>query len=64
MLFANLINAIVWLIVLGLVWWLVSYIPLPPPIGAIIRVLFIVLAVVVVLASFGVLNIGVPRLYK
>jgi hypothetical protein len=64
MLFANLINAIVWLIVLGLVWWLVSYIPLPAPIGAIIRVLFIVLAVVVVLASFGVLNIGVPRLYK
>jgi hypothetical protein len=64
MLFANLINAIVWLIVLGLVWWLVSYIPLPTPIGAIIRVLFIILAVVVVLASFGVLNIGVPRLYK
>lgn len=53
-----LITLIVYLIVLGLIYWLVSLIPLPSPFGQIVRVLFILVAVVAVLSAFGVM----PRL--
>jgi hypothetical protein len=53
-----IISLIVTLIVLGLIWWLVSFIPLPEPFGQIVRVLFIILAVWAVLAGFGVVPGG------
>lgn len=49
------------LIVLGLVYWLISKIPLPAPIPEMIRVLFIIIAVVYVLNAFG-FNLGLPSL--
>jgi hypothetical protein len=64
MIFGNIVNIIIWLVILGLVWWLIGLIPLPSPIGQIIGVLVIVLAVLIVLSFFGLVNIGVPRLYK
>ena len=50
-----LVTLIVYLVLLGLVYWLVSLIPLPSPFPEIIRVLFIILAVVAVLSAFGVM---------
>lgn len=64
MLFANLINVIIWLVIIGVCWYVVGLIPLPPVIAQLIMIAFIILAVVVVLSLFGVFNIGVPRLYK
>jgi hypothetical protein len=56
-----IISLIVTLIVLGLVWWLVKLLPLPQPIGSIVQVLFIILAIVVVLSAFGIIpNFGIP----
>jgi hypothetical protein len=64
MIFANIINVIIWLVILGLIWWLIGFLPLPAPLGQIIMVLFIILAVLIALSIFGVFNVGVPRLYK
>jgi hypothetical protein len=62
--FSNIVNAIIWMLIVGVVWYLVSFIPIPAPVGTIITILFIALAVVVLLSSFGVINVGVPRLYN
>lgn len=58
-------NLILFLIALGIVWWLITLIPLPHPFPIIIQVLFIILAVLAVLnILFGVslLGVTVPRL--
>jgi len=62
--FGNIVNAIIWLIVLGLIWWLVGFLPLPHPIGIVVMVLFVVLAIIIVLSLFGMIPFGVPRPYK
>jgi len=50
-----IINLIVYLVVLGLFWWLVSLLPLPSPVAQIVRVLFIILMIYIVLSAFGIL---------
>ncbi|MDM0066769.1 hypothetical protein [Variovorax sp. J31P207] len=62
--FSNIVNAIIWMLIVGVAWYLVSFIPIPAPVGTIITILFLALAVVVLLSSFGVINVGVPRLYN
>ena len=60
-----LLNLILFLVILGVLWWLITLIPLPHPFPIIIQVLFIILAVLVVLnVLFGVslLGVSVPRL--
>lgn len=58
-----IVNLIVYLVILGLIWWLVSMLPLPAPVGGIVRVLFIILLIMVVLAVFGIIPGGfLPRL--
>lgn len=58
-----IVNLIIYLVVLGLIWWLVSQLPLPAPVGGIVRVLFIILVIMVVLAVFGIIPGGfLPRL--
>ena len=59
---ALITTLIVYLIVIGLVYWLVSFLPLPAPFGTMVRVLFIVLAVLAVLSAFGIIGGGLPRL--
>lgn len=49
-----LLNLILWLVVLGLVWYLIGLLPLPAPIGQIITVVFVLLLILVVLGLFGV----------
>lgn len=55
-----LISLIVELIILGLLWWLISFLPLPAPIGQIINVIFIIIAILVVLSAFGLFGTVSP----
>lgn len=57
-----LISLIVYLIVLGLIWYLVGMLPLPAPIRQIVNVLFIIVAIVAVLSLFGIVNVGLPAI--
>ena len=47
---AALIHVLIILVVLGLIWWLLTYLPLPEPFGQIIRVLMIIIAVIAVIS--------------
>lgn len=49
-----MITLIISLVVLGLIYWAVSLIPLPAPFPTIIKVIFIVIAVVMLLNAFGI----------
>lgn len=53
-----LLTLIVYVIVLGLLWYLVQMLPLPAPAKQIVNVLFILLLIVIVLSTFGMLPIG------
>ena len=58
-----LINLIVYLVIFGLIWWLVSLLPLPAPVGQIVRILFIILLILIVLSVFGIIPGGyLPKL--
>jgi hypothetical protein len=54
----SLIKAIV---ILGLIYWAVSLIPLPDPFPTIVKILFIIAAVVIVLQAFGI-STGLPQI--
>ena len=59
------LNLILFLVILGVLWWLITLIPLPHPFPVIIQVLFVILAVLLILSVlFGVniLGVTVPRL--
>jgi hypothetical protein len=49
-----IVSLIVYLVVFGLIWWLVGMLPLPSPVGQIVRVLFIILLIGIILAAFGI----------
>ena len=53
-----IINLIVYLVFFGLIWWLVSLLPLPAPIAQIVRVLFLVLLILIILSAVGILPGG------
>ena len=60
-----LLNLILFLVILGVLWWIVSLLPIPHPFPAIIQVLFIILAVLAllnVLFGLSLLGVAVPRL--
>lgn len=49
-----MITLIITLIVLGLVYWAISFLPITDPFLTIIKVIFILIAIVAVLNAFGV----------
>ncbi len=53
-----MISLVVYLVVFGLIWWLVSLLPLPGPVAQIVRVLFIVMLIVIILSAVGILPGG------
>ena len=60
-----LLNLILFLVILGVLWWVVSLLPIPHPFPTIIQVLFIILAVLAllnVLFGLSLLGVAVPRL--
>lgn len=50
-----MVTLIVTLVVLGLLFWLLTLLPLPDPFPTILKVVFILIAIYVVLGAFGVL---------
>ena len=57
-----LINLIIWLVLLGLVWYLITLLPLPAPVSTIITVVFILILILIVLGLFGVGGFHLPSL--
>lgn len=49
-----MISLIISIVILGLVYWAVSFIPLPEPFPVIVKVLFIIIAVLLILSAFGI----------
>ncbi|MES2017217.1 MAG: Thivi_2564 family membrane protein [Pseudomonadota bacterium] len=50
-----LISLVIYLVVFGLIWWLVSLLPLPAPVAQIVRVIFIIMLILIVLSVFGII---------
>ncbi len=51
-----MISLIVTIIVLGLVYWLCTLLPLPDPFGVILKVVFVLIAIWLVLGAVGVVS--------
>jgi ABC-type siderophore export system fused ATPase/permease subunit len=60
----SIISLIVYLVVFGLIWWLINMLPLPAPVAQIVRVLFIILLILIILSAVGILPGGyLPRIH-
>jgi len=57
-----MISLLVTIVLIGLVYWIISLIPLPEPFPTIVKVLFIIIAVLAVLQAFGIYT-GFPALH-
>ena len=58
-----IISLIIYLVVFGLIWWLVGMLPLPAPVAQIVRILFIILLILIILSVVGILPGGyLPKL--
>lgn len=55
-----LLNLLLWLILVGLIWWLVGLLPLPTVIAQLINVVIIIFLIIVVLSTFGVIGFNLP----
>ena len=56
-----IITLVVYIVVIGLLWWLTTLLPLPAPLPLIIQVLFILLAIFALLSVFGIVSGGLPH---
>ena len=54
-----ILNLVVEIVVVALVYWLISLLPLPEPAPLILKVLFVLILILIVLSAFGLLG-GVP----
>jgi hypothetical protein len=50
-----LINLLVICLILGLLWWAISAIPMPSPIAVFVRVAFALIAILLLLGCFDVI---------
>ena len=60
-----LFNLILFLVILSVLWWVVSLLPIPAPFPSIIQVLFVIIAVLAllnVLFVVSLLGVAVPKL--
>ena len=48
-----LINLLILVVVLGLVYWIISLVPLPPPLRLAVQVIFAVIAIILLLGFVG-----------
>ncbi len=56
-----LIQLVVDVVILGLVYWAVSLIPLPAPFNQIVKVIFVIIAVLILLSALG-FSTGFPQI--
>lgn len=57
-----MVELLVFIIILGLVYWAVSLIPLPAPFPTIVQVIFIIIAVLALLNALGFTHYGLTGL--
>lgn len=58
-----LINLVIFLLVLGVIWWALTLIPIPEPFGLIARVVIGVIFLIVLLTQFLMPLIGYGGVY-
>lgn len=63
---ATLIYLLVVCVIIGLVWWIVDYLPVPEPLNKLIKVVSIVIGCIVIIYALlsiaGIGGGGLPRL--
>ena len=60
-----LLNLILFIVLLGVLWWLITFIPIPHPFPSIIQGIFVTLAVLAIISVFlghPLFGVSVPRL--
>jgi len=55
-----LLNLIVEIVIIALIYWLCTLLPLPAPAGQIIQVIFVIVLILVVLQAFGLFGAVTP----
>lgn len=58
----SLISLLVVIVVLGLIYWLITMLPLPAPFKTIAIVIFIIICILVLLSMIGVVDVGNIRI--
>lgn len=58
----SLISLLVFVIVMGLIYWLLTMLPLPEPFKKVALVIFIIICILILLNMIGVVNIGDIRI--
>lgn len=48
-----LINLLIFVVILGLVYWVISIVPLPPPFRLVVQVIFAIIAIIMLLGFVG-----------
>jgi hypothetical protein len=56
-----LINLLIIFLILGVCWWVLTLIPLPPPFHLILQVVFVIIALIVVIDLLLGISGGGPR---
>ncbi len=51
----TIIHLIIYLVIFGLIWWVVGMLPLPAPVAQIVRILFVIMLICIILAAVGIL---------
>jgi hypothetical protein len=54
------LGLILTLVILGLIAWAVTLLPLPAPFGTIIHVILVIVAILVLLSAFGIVPLTIP----
>jgi len=59
---AILINLLIIVLVIGVVWWLIDYLPVPEPLNKLVKVVTIVIgAIAIIYALLGLAGVVPPR---
>jgi hypothetical protein len=57
-----LITLLLYMAILGLIYWLVMRLPLPAPFPLIIQIVFVIIVIVLLFDLLGGAGLGLPRL--
>ena len=60
--FMILVDIIVWMLILGVLYWITTLFPKPDVVAKVIMACFVLLALLVVLSAFGLINSGMPHI--
>ncbi len=54
----TLVGLLVAVVIMGLIYWLITMLPLPAPFGTIVLVIFIIICILWLASSFGFIGSG------